>query len=112
MKQMQYLFFIFFLSLTASSFCQVKFKVKKEKTDSWKYTYSLIDEDNNVIKKLDSSKYKLFIYENSYKYFTVMGIKGKNGFYAINENEKILFRVYNVSSGNISPDVLGKIKLE
>lgn len=94
-----------------TSLGQSKFKVKIEETDTWKKKYSLIDEEGKTIKKLDSSKYKLFFYENSYKYFTVFGIKGLTGFQAINENEEILFEIYNTYKYEISPDVLRENKI-
>ena len=103
---------ILFLFSLKVSLGQTKFKVKAENmTGTWKKRYSLIDEKGKTIRKLDTSKYKLFLYENSYKYFTVIGIKGMTGFQAIDENEKILFDVYNVSKHEISPDVLRENKI-
>ncbi|MEO8254351.1 MAG: WG repeat-containing protein, partial [Flavobacterium sp.] len=49
--------------------------------------------------------------EDSYKGFAVFGIKGENDWFAIDSNEKKLFKVYNTSFGEPSPDKLIENKI-
>jgi hypothetical protein len=89
---------------------QTKFKVVEKETESWKSIYSLVDEKNNIIRVLDSSKYNINFNFN-YGYFAVFGKKGYSGWVAIDAKENILFEVYNTSFGEPSPDYLIENKI-
>ncbi|SDR95005.1 hypothetical protein SAMN05216503_1490 [Polaribacter sp. KT25b] len=102
-------FIIIFISINV--FSQKKFKVKTEEKYETKNQYYLVDEKENILQKLDTSKYYIFLEENSLKYFAVFGIKGENGWSAIDSNENILFQVYNSVNGEPSPDSLIENKI-
>lgn len=99
--------FIFLAKLSA----QTKFKVEQKETETWRSVYSLIDEKNNLIKVLDSSKYYITFNFDNYVYFAVFGKKGNPGWTAIDAKENILFQVYNTSIGEPSPDYLIENKI-
>ena len=99
--------FIFLAKLSA----QTKFKVEQKETETWRSVYSLIDEKNNLIKVLDSSKYYITFNFDNYVYFAVFGKKGNPGWTAIDAKENILFQVYNTSFGEPSPDYLIENKI-
>lgn len=94
---------IFLISL--NSFGQTKFKIKEVETKNYKSIYYFLNEKGETIKELDTSKYIIsFNTDNKYKYFAVFAIKGESGWCAIDANEKILFKIYNTSIGDPSPD--------
>jgi len=64
----------------------------------------MVDEEGKTIKVLDTAKYSISFNDESYRYFAVFGIKGEKEWCAIDSNEKILFKVYNTSFGEPSPD--------
>src|SRR3989338_5702396 len=99
---------IMFLSKLNS---QTKFKVEQKETETWRNVYSLIDEKNNLIKVLDSSKYYITFNFDNYGYFAVFGKKGNPGWTAIDAKENILFQVYNTSFVEPSPDYLIENKI-
>ncbi len=82
---------------------QLKFVVKSKQTkdDS---IYYIVDEKGNKIKELDDSKYIICFTEDVLGYFAVFAMKDKSGWIAIDFNENILFKVYNTSYGEPSPD--------
>jgi len=102
-------FIIIFISINV--FSQKKFKVKTEEKYETKNQYYLVDEKENILRKLDTSKYYIFLAENSLKYFAIFGIKGKKGWSGIDSNENILFQVYNSVNGEPSPDSLIENKI-
>ncbi len=103
------LFIISFFSI--NSFGQEKFRVKIKERYKAVNQYYLINEKGNVFRELDTSKYSIFLAENSLKHFAVFGIKGEPGWSAIDSNEKILFKVYNSVNGEPSPDNLIENKI-
>lgn len=108
MKKITYILSVLFLSNLSA---QTKFKVEQKETKTWKSVYSLIDEKNNLIKVLDSSKYYVSFNNDDYRYFAVFGKKGSPGWTAIDSNENILFQVYNTSFGEPTPDYLIENKI-
>ena len=112
MKHLKIILLLSILSFfSINSYCQKKFKVKVEEKYETVNQYYLVDEKENILRELDTSKYYAFLAENSLKYFAVFGIKGKSGWSAIDENEKILFQVYNSVNGEPSPDNLIENKI-
>jgi hypothetical protein len=108
MKKITYLLSVLFLSNLSA---QTKFRVEQKETKTWRSVYSLIDEKNNLIKVLDSSKYYVTFDNHDYRYFAVFGKKGSPGWTAIDSNENILFQVYNTSYGEPTPDCLIENKI-
>ena len=99
---------ILFLSKLSA---QTRFKVEQKETETWRSIYSLIDEKNDLIKVLDSSKYYITFNFDNYGYFAIFGKKGSPGWTAIDAKENILFQVYNTSFGEPSPDYLIENKI-
>jgi hypothetical protein len=102
------LIFLFFCGITSG---QKKFKVEVKETGTWKDIYSLIDEEGKIIRQLDSSEYYVSFNNYQYVYFAVFGKKGSDGWTAIDANETELFKVYNTSFGEPSPDYLVENKI-
>ena len=90
---------------------QKKFKVEVKETDNWRNIYSLVDEQGKVIRQLDTSMYYVCLSNDQFGYFAVFGKKGSSGWTAIDANENVLFKVYNTSSGEPSPDELIENKI-
>ncbi|HPX77131.1 MAG TPA: WG repeat-containing protein [Bacteroidales bacterium] len=104
--------FIIILSFLSNSFAQTKFKIKTIETKDGKYKYYIIDEKQNILKQLDSAKYIIQLdYDDDYKYFAVFSLRNEKGYCAIDINENILFKVYNTSDGELSPDYLIENKI-
>ena len=101
MKQILYLTA---LLISLNNFGQTKFKIKEVETKSWKSIYYIVNEKGETIKELDTAKYVVSMNDDKYRYFAVFMIKGESGWSAIDSNEKILFKVYNTSFGEPSPD--------
>jgi hypothetical protein len=89
-----------------TGFGQQKFKVEVKETGSWRDIYYLIDEQGKTIRQLDTSLYYVSFNNEQYGYFAVFGKKGTTGWTAIDASEKELFKVYNTSFGEPSPDYL------
>lgn len=107
-----YLILLFWISISVMG--QQKFRVEIQETDTWRDIYILKNEQNAVIKVLDSAKYYFCSSGHNLGYFAVFGVKEskqKNGWTAIDSNEKVLFYVYNYSFGEPSPDFLVEDKL-
>lgn len=89
---------------------QKKFKVVVKETGGWQEIFSLVDEDGKLIRQLDTAKYFVSFNPDEYVYFAVFGMRaGFNespGWAAIDADEKVLFKVYNTSFGEPSPDHL------
>lgn len=112
MKHTKAIILLFILSFfSIKSFCQKKFKVKIEEKYETVNQYYLVDENEHVLRELDTSRYFVFLAENSLKHFAVFGIKGEKGWSAIDLNENILFKVYNSVNGEPSPDGLSENKI-
>jgi len=90
---------------------QTKFKVEVKETDTWRSIYSLVDEQGKVIRQLDTSMYYVSFNNDQFGYFGVFGKKGSPGWTAIDANENVLFKVYNTSFGEPSPDELIENKI-
>ena len=92
---------------------QTKFKIVQNETDTWRNIYSLVDENNKIIKVLDSTSYFIAWSGFKYGYFAVVAKKGSEnrGWPAIDAKENILFHVYNTSFGEPSPDYLIENKI-
>jgi len=101
---MKYLFYLLTLLISLNNFGQTKFKIKEVEAKNWKSIYYLVNEKGVTIKELDTAKYVISLNDDKYKYFAVFMIKGESGWAAINIDEKILFKVYNTSFGEPSPD--------
>ena len=101
---MKYLFYLLTLLISLNNFGQTKFKIKEVESKNWKSIYYLVNEKGETIKELDTAKYVISLNDDKYKYFAVFMIKGESGWAAINIDEKILFKVYNTSFGEPSPD--------
>ena len=101
----------FFGILTSEA--QTKFKIVQNETDTWRNTYSLVDENSKTIKVLDSASYFIVWSGFEYAYFAVVANKGSkgHGWPAIDAKENILFHVYNTSFGEPSPDYLIENKI-
>lgn len=97
---------ISFLLLFNLSHAQKKFKIEVEETGKWTDIYSIVDEHGQVIKRLDTSKYYVYMGDGQYGYFAILGSKHGGAWVAIDANEKVLFKVYNTSFGEPSPDVV------
>ena len=108
---MKYFFLLIILSIFSTANGQKKFKIKMEETSNWRSIYYIIDEKGETIKKLDSAKYSFSVNVDKYQSFAVFHIKGESGWCAIDINEKILFKVYNTSFGEPSPDELIENKI-
>lgn len=108
MKQLLLLLLLF---TCVSVEAQTRFKLVEKEIDSMRSVYSLVDESNGTIRVLDSTKYYTALDGFEYGYFAIVGIKNTPGWYAIDANEKILFRVYNTSFGEPSPDQLTENKI-
>lgn len=93
------------------SYGQKKFKVEVKETETWRDIYYLIDEDGKMIKQLDTAKYLISFNNEQYVYFAVFGKKGSSDWIAIDANENELFKVYNTSFGEPSPDYLIENKI-
>lgn len=95
-----------FLLFCNLGYGQKKFKVEVKDTGTWRDIYCLIDEQGNLIRQLDTSKYYVSFNNDQYAYFAIFGKKGSSGWTAIDANENELFKVYNTSFGEPSPDYL------
>ncbi len=73
--------------------------------------YSLVDEQGKLIRQLDTSKYYVSFNNGQFGYFAVFGKKESSGWTAIDANENELFKVYNTSFGEPSPDDLIENKI-
>lgn len=105
---------VFIILLTCNlSYGQKQFKVVVQETDTWTSIYTLVDENEKLIRQLDTSKYYMCFITDQFGYFAIFGLKGISGWAAIDADEKVLFKVYNTSFGEPTPDYLvdGKIRI-
>jgi hypothetical protein len=102
------------LGILSVSHAQQKFMVKSVEGKNWKSQYYLVDAKGNTVKKLDSTRYDMcFSNFDKAGYFAIFGIRGEKGWAAVDINERILFKLYNTSIGEPSPDEIkeGKIRI-
>lgn len=104
--------FLLFIGIT---YGQKKFKVVVKETGSWQEIFSLVDENGKLIRQLDTAKYFVCFNSDKYVYFAIFGmragVKEGPGSVAIDADEKVLFKVYNTSFGEPSPDYLVENKI-
>lgn len=97
---------------SAFLFGQEKFKVVERETGNWKMIFDLVNEQNEVIRTLDTNKYyPISLNDDNFGYFAIFGMFDSSGWYAIDSEEKILFKVYNTSIGEPNPDHLIENKI-
>ena len=80
-------------------------KIHHDTTGLQKYKYVFINSDGDTVTRLDTSKY-YYCWNDTTRYFAIVGINHKPGWWAIDRNENILFQVFNTSDGEPSPDEL------
>jgi hypothetical protein len=98
--------FFFLLLFSNFLYAQKRFKVTVKVYDTWRKKYSIINERGKLIRRLDTAKYFTCFNYDHYVYFAVFDKKGSSGWTAIDANEKVLFKVFNTSSGEPKPDEL------
>lgn len=106
---MKYLLIPLLCSLCLSAFAQPKadlLTVREDTTLKNKYSYAFVNRKGDTVTRLDKNKYTVCFAIDTLRHFAVVGFKNKQGWYAIDRNEKVLFEVYNTSKGEPSPDEL------
>jgi hypothetical protein len=77
----------------------------QDTTDRQKYSYVFTNQYGDTVLRLDTQKYyHCFCYHDTARFFVVVGVRHKQGWWAIDKNEQFLFRVFNTSDGEPSPD--------
>ena len=101
------LFIIAFLSAIVSYGQKSKnyMVVRYDTTDKGKFAYVFTNQRGDTVTRLDTAKYYV-CFSDTIQYFGIVGIKNKKGWWAIDKNEKLLFQVFNTSSGEPTPDEL------
>ncbi len=79
--------------------------VRHDTSGKGKFAYYFTNQRGDTITRLDAAKYYV-CFSDTIQHFGVFGIKNKMGWWAIDKNEKILFQVFNTSSGEPTPDEL------
>jgi hypothetical protein len=79
--------------------------VLEDTTQTQKFGYVFINKNGDTVTRLDTAKY-FICFSDTIQNFAIVGIRNKVGWWAIDKNEKILFKVFNTSSGEPSPDEL------
>lgn len=79
--------------------------VHYDTTDKQKFGYVFTNQKGDTVTRLDTARYT-DCFSDTIQYFAVVGMRNKQGWWAIDKNEKLLFRVFNTSSGEPSPDEL------
>lgn len=76
------------------------------------YAYSVINNKNDTVLKLDTAKY-FVCFDDTVENFIIVAPKDRKGWWAIDFNENFLFQVYNTSAGEPSPDDIayGRIRI-
>lgn len=103
---------IIFLTFFSCSQAQEKFTVKSRRANN-SSVFQIVDEKGKLIKELDTANYIICFTEDQPGYFALFAMRNSSGWVAIDSNEKELFKVYNTSYGEPSPDELtdGKIRI-
>jgi hypothetical protein len=107
---------LIFLGLILMLACNINkpetFKVEIRDTGSWLMIFDLVNRDGKTIRTLDTTKYfSIDLNNNDYGHFAIFQLNDRQGFYAINSNEEILFKVLNTSIGEPNPDYLVENKI-
>lgn len=107
--------FIAFIILIQCSLLigQDKFKVKEVETGTENTVFELVNKKGEVFKTLDTTKYfPLWVSNNSnYGYFAIFKFYDSVGVHAIDADENVLFKVFNISYGITEPDYLIENKI-
>lgn len=90
---------------------QQKFVIKSTTTKDDTTIYSIVNEIGIAAKVLDTSKYIICLTEDQPGYFALFGVRGESGWIAIDFNENKLFKVFNTSYGEVSPDEIHDNKI-
>lgn len=77
--------------------------VRYDTTNKAKFAYVFTNQTGDTVTRLDTAKYYV-CFSDTIKHFAIVGIRNRKGWWAIDKNEKILFQVFNTSSGEPSPD--------
>lgn len=105
---MKYLLFILYFLVAAYSFGQTPknyMVVRSDTTGKEKFGYVFVNQKGDTLTRLDTAKYYV-CFNDTIEHFAVVGVKHKTGWWAIDKKEKLLFQVFNTSSGEPSPDEL------
>ncbi|WP_373523737.1 WG repeat-containing protein [Aquiflexum sp.] len=74
--------------------------------------FDLVNQDGETIRTLDTLKYfSIDLNNNDFGHFAIFQLNDRQGFYAINSQEEILFHVFNISIGEPNPDYLIENKI-
>jgi len=79
--------------------------VRYDTTGKEKFAYVFTNQRGDTVTRLDTAKYYV-CFSDTIQNFGIVGIKNKKGWWAIDKNEKLLFQVFNTSSGEPTPDEL------
>jgi len=74
-------------------------------TNTQKFGWVFVNQKGDTVTRLDTAKYYV-CFSDTIQYFAIVGIKNQRDWWAIDKNEKLLFKVFNTSSGEPSPDEL------
>jgi hypothetical protein len=74
-------------------------------TGKEKFAYVFTNQRGDTVTRLDTAKYYV-CFSDTIQNFGIVGIKNKKGWWAIDKSEKLLFQVFNTSSGEPTPDEL------
>lgn len=107
---------IIFCGLILISACNANkpelFKVEIRDTKSWVMIFDLVNLDGETIRTLDTMKYfSIDLNNNDFGHFAIFQLNDRQGFYAINSDEEILFQVFNISIGEPNPDYIVENKI-
>lgn len=105
---MKILLFVVSLLISAASWAQRTgnyMVVHYDKTGEQKFGYVFTNQKGDTVTRLDTARYYI-CFSDTIQYFAIVGIRNKKGWWAIDRNEKPLFKVFNTSSGEPSPDEL------
>jgi len=111
MNTKQITFILLLLIFCNNLLAQKKFKVIAKETGTWRDLYCFVDEKGKIFRQLDTAKYYMCFTTDAYMYFAIFSMKGGKGWAAINADEKVLFKVFNTSPGEPSPDYLTENKI-
>lgn len=79
--------------------------VRQDTTGKQKDRYVFINQRGDTVTRLDSATYTV-CFTDTFQYFAIVGLRNARSWWAIDQNKKTLFKVYNTSIGEPSPDEL------
>lgn len=79
--------------------------VRYDTTGKERFAYVFTNQRGDTVTRLDTSKYYV-CFSDTIQYYAIVGIKNKKGWWAIDKNERPLFEIFNMSSGEPTPDEL------